>query len=69
MKPTDLGAEEKVVATAWTALAPVLIVLLGASLFLVRSSESSRVQAAVVRPGVVEQVEPAEPAPSPEVSP
>ena len=52
--------KEKIVATAWTALAPVLIVLLGASLFIVSSSESVNEgpvvseSPAVVEPGVVE---------------
>lgn len=58
---------EKVVATAWTALAPVLIVLLAASLFAVRSESSQGPD--VVQPGIVELSEPAVPAPSAEVTP
>ena len=60
---------EKIIATMWTVLAPVLIVLAGASLFIVRSSESVDQGPDVVQQGIVEQTEPAEPAPAPEVSP
>jgi hypothetical protein len=61
---------EKIIATAWTALAPVLVVVFGLSLFMARSSE------VVMEPysvsNVVESAEvvqaPSEPVPSLEVS-
>ncbi len=54
---------EKIVATIWTALAPVMIVLLGASLFVVRTSTEVQSDS----PAVVEEVAPV-PAPG-EVTP
>lgn len=67
--------KEKIIATAWTALAPVLVVVMGLSLFMVRSSEVLVEPSSVAN--VVESAEVVpvptgpsllEPVPSPEVS-